>query len=431
MAKQKKTQRLFQAFRDFFIASKEEQEGGMKERIGGLRHYIDKLKPSFSEGGKFPWLHSTFEAFETFAFTPNRTTTKGCHVRDAIDLKRAMITVVVALIPAMLFGMWNIGYQTSLHAADWPFQPGTSASWWYCLWFGFLRMLPMLAVSYIVGLTIEFIFAQIRHHEVNEGFLVTGFLIPMIMPVTTPLWQLALAVAFAVIIGKEAFGGTGMNFLNPALVARAFLFFAYPSRMSGDNVWIAADLWGTDAIAGATPLGELAAKLQPSASAVDMLIGTIPGSTCETSVVAVALGATLLLLTGIASWRIMLSVLLGGGLMGLLFNQLLTPHSSLFIYGQLPFYYHYLMGGFMFGAVFMATDPVTAAQTNIGKWIYGFLIGAFAVMLRVLNPAYPEGMMLSILLMNCFAPLIDHCVIAQNIKRRQKRVLVKQKAQAQ
>ncbi len=363
--------------------------------------------------GKWAWLGSTYEAFQTFAFTPNRVTAKGAHVRDAIDLKRAMILVVIALVPAMLFGMWNIGYQ-SLHAG-----------FWYCLWFGFLRMLPMLAVSYIVGLTIEFTFAQIRHHQVNEGFLVTGFLIPMIVPVTTPLWQLALATAFAVIIGKEVFGGTGMNFLNPALVARAFLFFAYPTRMSGDNVWIAADLWGTDAITGATPLAELAAGVQPSASALDMFIGTIPGSTCETSVIAILLGAILLLVTGIASWRIMLSVVIGGGAMGLLFNAVGAD-----VYMQTPFYYHYLMGGFAFGAVFMATDPVTAAQTNTGKWIYGLLIGAFAVMLRVLNPAYPEGMMLSILLMNCFAPLIDHCVIARNIKRRQKRALVKQKATA-
>ena len=388
-----------------------------------LRRFVDKLKPTFSKGGKLPWLESTFEAFETFAFTPNRVTTRGSHVRDAVDLKRSMIIVVMALVPAMLFGMWNIGYQTSLHATDWPYALGTAASWFYCLWFGFLRMLPMLAVSYIVGLTIEFTFAQIRHHQVNEGFLVTGFLIPMIMPVTTPLWQLALATAFAVIIGKEVFGGTGMNFLNPALVARAFLFFAYPTRMSGDNVWIANDLWGTDAITGATPLGELASGVQPSASVLDMLIGTIPGSTCETSVIAILLGAALLLFTGIASWRIMLSVILGGGLMGLTFN-LIGANA----YMQLPFYYHYLMGGFMFGAVFMATDPVTAAQTNAGKWIYGLLIGIFAVMLRVINPAYPEGMMLSILLMNCFAPLIDHIVVARNIKKRQKRALVKSKA---
>ena len=388
-------------------------------KFKGLAKWFEEHEPK----GKWSWLGSTYEAFHTFAFTPNRVTTSGSHVRDAIDLKRAMITVVIALIPAMLFGMWNVGYQTSLRATDWPYALGTAANWWYCLWFGFLRMLPLLAVSYIVGLTIEFAFAQIRHHQVNEGFLVTGFLIPMIVPVTTPLWQLALATAFAVIIGKEVFGGTGMNFLNPALVARAFLFFSYPTRMSGDNVWIAADLWGTDAIAGATPLAELAAGIQPSASALDMLIGTIPGSTCETSVIAILLGAFLLLLTGIASWRIMLSVIVGGGLMGFLLNCIGAN-----AYMQLPFYFHYLMGGFMFGAVFMATDPVTAAQTNIGKWIYGFLIGAFAVMLRLINPAYPEGMMLSILLMNCFAPLIDHCVIARNIKRRQRRAFVKYNA---
>ncbi len=395
-------------------------------KFKNLRSFIDKIKPNFVKGGKLAWLQSTFEAFETFAFTPNRVTKSGCHVRDAIDLKRAMIVVVIALVPAMLFGMWNIGYQ---HYISIPTTPNSQLSTLNCFWFGFLRMLPMLAVSYIVGLSIEFAFAQIRHHEVNEGFLVTGFLIPMIVPVTTPLWQLALATAFAVVIGKEAFGGTGMNFLNPALVARAFLFFAYPTRMSGDQVWIAADLWGTDAIAGATPLGELAAGMQPSASALDMLIGTIPGSTCETSVIAILLGAALLLLTGIASWRIMLSVVLGGGLMGLTFNLLSTANCQLSTVNfQLPFYYHYLMGGFMFGAVFMATDPVTAAQTNIGKWIYGFLIGAFAVLLRVVNPAYPEGMMLSILLMNCFAPLIDHCVIALNIRKRQKRALAKTKA---
>lgn len=360
-----------------------------------LENWFEKHEPK----GRWSWMESTYDAFRTFAFTPNRVTNSGCHMRDAVDLKRAMITVVIALIPAMLFGMWNIGYQ-SLHAG-----------FWQNFWFGFLRMLPMLAVSYIVGLSIEFTFAQIRHHQVNEGYLVTGFLIPMIVPVTTPLWQLAIAVAFAVLIGKEVFGGTGMNFLNPALVARAFLFFSYPTRMSGDSVWVAADLWGTDGITSATPLAELAAGMKPTASALDMFIGTIPGSTCETSVIAILIGAAILLMTGIASWRIILSVMIGGGLMGLVLNYDC----------QIPFYYHYLMGGFMFGAVFMATDPVTAAQTNIGKWIYGLLIGAFAVMLRVINLAYPEGMMLSILLMNCFAPLIDHCVVAQNIRRRKRR----------
>lgn len=370
-----------------------------------LEKWFEKIEPK----GKWSWLTSTYEGFHTFAFTPKTVTHTGSHIRDGIDSKRSIIMVVIALIPALLFGMWNIGYQTSL---------STNAGWgfWYCFWFGLVRMLPMIVVSYVVGLAIEFTFAQIRHHEINEGYLVTGLMIPMIVPVTTPLWQLALAVAFAVIIGKEVFGGSGMNFLNPALVARAFLFFSYPTHMSGDRVWIAQGMWHNDAIAGATPMGELASGMHPSASALDMLIGTIPGSTCETSVIAIALGALILLFTGIASWRIMLSVFLGGGIMGLLFNLIGAND-----YMQLPFYYHFLMGGFCFGAVFMATDPVTAAQTNSGKWIYGLLIGAFAVLLRVVNPAYPEGMMLSILFMNCFAPLIDHLVVQQNIKRRAKR----------
>lgn len=379
-----------------------------------LRQFIDKIKPNFDDGGKFPWLKSTFEAFETFAYTPNTVACKGSHVRDFVDMKRTMILVVFALVPPLLFGMWNIGYQTAINTPSWNLSKGLV---WPCLWFGFLRMLPLIVVSYVVGLAIEFTFAQIRHHEVNEGYLVTGLLIPMIVPVTTPLWQLAIAVAFAVVIGKEVFGGTGMNFMNPALVARAFLFFSYPNRMSGDSVWIAADRWGTDAIAGATPLGEMmAGNIRPTASALDMFIGTTAGSCCETSVIAILIGAAMLLVTGVGSWRIMLSVLLGGGAMGLLFNAVGAN-----AYMQLPFYYHYIMGGFAFGAVFMATDPVTSAQTNIGKWIYGFLIGAFAVLLRVVNPAYPEGMMLSILLMNCFAPLIDHCVVARNIRCRQKR----------
>lgn len=387
-----------------------------------LRSCITKIKPNFVEGGKMAWLQSTFEAFETFAFTPNSVTRRGSHVRDAVDMKRAMIMVVFALVPTLLFGMWNIGYQTSLVSEQWPFELGSAASFWYCLWFGLLRMLPLIAVSYIVGLGIEFMFAQIRHHEVNEGYLVTGLLIPMIVPVTTPLWQLALAVAFAVVIGKEVFGGSGMNFLNPALVARAFLFFSYPTRMSGDKVWVAADLWGTDALAGATPLGELMSGNVLSASALDMFIGIIPGSTCETSVIAILLGAVVLLMSGIASWRTMLAVVLGGGLMALLFNLIGAND-----YMRLPFYYHYLMGGFMFGAVFMATDPVTSAQTNVGKWIYGLLVGLFAVLLRVVNPAYPEGMMLSILLMNCFAPLIDHYVVAHNIRRRKQRATKKER----
>ena len=380
-----------------------------------LEDWFEKIEPK----GKWSWLGSTYEAFHTFAFTPKTVTKSGSHIRDAVDMKRSIIIVVIALIPALFFGMWNIGYQHYMtdEIMAVKFNPTLffRDNLQFFL-FGLIRMLPMIAVSYIVGLFIEFAFAQYRHHEVNEGFLATGLLIPMIVPVTTPLWQLALAVAFAVIIGKEVFGGSGMNFLNPALVARAFLFFAYPTHMSGDSVWIANDLWGSDAIAGATPMGQLATGSHPSASALDMLIGTIPGSTCETSVIAIALGAILLLFTGIASWRIMLSVFLGGGAMGLLFNAIGAND-----YMQLPFYYHFLMGGFAFGAVFMATDPVTAAQTNCGKWVYGLLIGAFAVLLRVCNPAYPEGMMLSILFMNCMAPLIDHCVVAANIKRREKR----------
>lgn len=388
-------------------------------QMKGLREFIDKIKPTFSEGGKLSWLSQTFGGFETFAFTPNKVTKRGSHVRDAVDLKRAMITVVIALVPAMLFGMWNIGYQTSEACIAMGLE---GFGWWYCLWFGFVRMLPMIVVSYVVGLGIEFTYAQIRGHEVYEGYLVSGFIIPMIVPVTTPLWQLALAVAFAVIFAKEVFGGTGMNFLNPALVARAFLFFSYPTHMSGDKVWVAADMWGSDALTGATPMGELATGLHPQASALDMIIGTIPGSTCETSVIAIALGAIILLVSGIASWRTMLAVFVGGGAMGLLFNAIGANE-----YMQLPFYYHFIMGGFAFGAVFMATDPVTSAQTNCGKWIYGILIGAFAVLLRVLNPAYPEGMMLSILLMNCFAPLIDHCIIQSNVKRRQRRALAEGK----
>lgn len=379
-----------------------------------LRNYLDKIKPNFEKGGKHEKLHSTFEAFESFAFTPNTVTRKGSHIRDAVDMKRTMIIVVIALLPALLFGMWNIGHQTALA------YPDTFANtFWHCFWFGFLKMLPIIVVSYVVGLFIEFLFAEIRHEEVNEGYLVSGLIIPMVVPVTIPLWQLALAVAFAVIIGKEVFGGTGMNFLNVALVARAFLFFSYPTHMSGDGVWIARPYhFMGDAVSGATPLGELMAGIHPHASTLDMFLGTIPGSTCETSIPAILIGAAILLLTGIVNWRTLLAVVLGGGLMGLLFNTIGAND-----YMRLPFYYHYLMGGFAFGAVFMATDPVTSAQTSCGKWIYGLLIGMLAVALRVLNPAYPEGMMLAILLMNCFAPLIDHLVVQGNIKKRQKRAL--------
>ena len=371
------------------------------------------MRPNFEEGGKFYAFHSLFDAMDTFFLTPEATTTSGCHIRDAVDNKRTMFTVVIALIPALLFGMYNIGYQHYLSegviaAGDY------CANFWGNFGYGLLKLLPMILVSYIVGLGIECIFAQVRKHEVSEGYFVTGMLIPLICPPDVPLWQLALAVAFAVIIGKEVFGGTGYNFLNPALVARAFLFFSYPIQMSGDTVWIAAQ---GDAISGATPLGEMiAGAAQPSASVLDMIIGFMPGSVGETSVIAILIGALILLVTGVASWRIMLSIFVGGVAMGLIFNAVGAN-----AYMTMPFYYHFLMGGFMFGAVFMATDPVTAAHTNTGKYIYGFLIGVMAVLIRVVNPAYPEGMMLAILLLNVFAPLIDYYVVDANIRKRAKR----------
>lgn len=378
-----------------------------------IKNTLDKMRPNFEEGGKFYAFHSLFDAMDTFFLTPEATTTSGCHIRDAVDNKRTMFTVVIALIPALLFGMYNIGYQHYLSegviaAGDY------CANFWGNFGYGLLKLLPMILVSYIVGLGIECIFAQVRKHEVSEGYFVTGMLIPLICPPDVPLWQLALAVAFAVIIGKEVFGGTGYNFLNPALVARAFLFFSYPIQMSGDTVWIAAQ---GDAISGATPLGEMiAGATQPSASVLNMIIGFMPGSVGETSVIAILIGALILLVTGVASWRIMLSIFVGGAAMGLIFNAVGANE-----YMTMPFYYHFLMGGFMFGAVFMATDPVTAAHTNTGKYIYGFLIGVMAVLIRVVNPAYPEGMMLAILLLNVFAPLIDYYVVDANIRKRAKR----------
>lgn len=378
-----------------------------------IKNTLDKMRPNFEEGGKFYAFHSLFDAMDTFFLTPEATTTSGCHIRDAVDNKRTMFTVVIALIPALLFGMYNIGYQHYLSegviaAGDY------CANFWGNFGYGLLKLLPMILVSYIVGLGIECIFAQVRKHEVSEGYFVTGMLIPLICPPDVPLWQLALAVAFAVIIGKEVFGGTGYNFLNPALVARAFLFFSYPIQMSGDTVWIAAQ---GDAISGATPLGEMiAGAAKPSASVLDMIIGFMPGSVGETSVIAILIGALILLVTGVASWRIMLSIFVGGAAMGLIFNAVGANE-----YMTMPFYYHFLMGGFMFGAVFMATDPVTAAHTNTGKYIYGFLIGVMAVLIRVVNPAYPEGMMLAILLLNVFAPLIDYYVVDANIRKRAKR----------
>lgn len=375
-----------------------------------LRNLLDKQKPHFEEGGKFEKFHSTFDSIETLLFVPDKVTTIGSHFRDAVDMKRTMITVFIALIPALLFGMWNVGYQHFLSI-------GATADFWTMFLYGFLKLLPIIIVSYGVGLGLEIIFAQIRKHEVNEGFFVTGLLIPMIVPPEIPLWQVAVAVAFAVVFGKEVFGGSGMNIVNPALTARAFLFFAYPTDISGDKVWIAEKL---DTFSGATPLGHaLVGDFQSMPSAYDMFMGFIPGSVGETSTLMILIGAFILLVTGIASWRIMTSVFVGGLVMGLLFN--LWGANA---YMEIPAWQHLIMGGFAFGAVFMATDPVTGTQTTKGKYYYGFLIGMVAVLIRVFNPAYPEGMMLAILLMNVFAPLVDHYVVEANIKRRLKRVKV-------
>ncbi len=382
-----------------------------------LRSIVDRVKPPFEKGGKLGFLHSTFDAFETFLFVPNTVTRRGAHIRDAVDLKRSIFMVVLALVPALLFGMYNVGLQHFRAVGE----VAAAASIWNCFWYGFVRVLPLILVSYIVGLGIEFAFAQKRGHEVNEGFLATGLLVPLIMPIDVPLWMVALAVAFAVVIGKEVFGGTGMNVFNPALLARAFVFFAYTPFISGDRVWIRGMGKGgeyIDGFSGATPLtqlGENAGDMLQSANVWDWIVGTIPGSIGETSVIAIALGAALLLFTGVASWRVMGSVFAGGWLMGLLFNAIGGSPVM-----DMPAYYHLLLGGFAFGAVFMATDPVTAAQTNWGKVIVGLMIGALAVMIRVVNPGYPEGMMLAILFMNAMAPLVDHIVVGFNIRRRTK-----------
>ncbi len=364
----------------------------------------------FEKGGKLGFLHSTVDAFDTFLRVPGTVTRKGAHVRDAVDLKRVMIIVVLALVPAALFGMYNVGYQSAhLYGLDWGF--------WKMFWFGFWKVLPLFVVSYVVGLFIEFASAQIRGEEVNEGYLVSGFLIPLIVPVDVPLWMLAVAVAFAVLFGKEVFGGTGMNFLNPALLARAFLFFSYPSSMSGSSVWVHAPK-GVDAVTAATPLavagdGGMGA-LNAQYSFMDLFYGLIPGSVGETSLIAILIGAFILLWTGVASWKIMCSSVIGALAIGALANALGAT--------DIPAYYQLVLGGFAFGTVFMATDPVTSAQTECGKWIYGFLIGAMCVVVRLFNPGYAEGMMLAILLMNTFAPLIDHCVVTSSINRRAKKV---------
>jgi Na+-transporting NADH:ubiquinone oxidoreductase subunit B len=394
-----------------------------------LRNYLDKIKPNFEEGGKLHAFRSVFDGFETFLFVPNTTSKSGVHIHDAIDSKRIMSMVVIALIPALLFGMYNVGYQHYLAI-------GQEAGFFELFIYGFLAVLPKIIVSYVVGLGIEFVVAQWKGEEIQEGFLVSGLLIPMIVPVECPLWILAIATAFSVIFAKEVFGGTGMNVFNPALITRAFLFFAYPAKMSGDAVWVAKDgILGlgegqiVDGFTGATLLGQAATATSgdaaltlcnsSQASLADMIIGTIPGSIGETSVIAIALGAILLLWTGVASWKTMVSVFVGGIVMGLIFNAFGAADNAM---AQLPWYEHLVLGGFCFGAVFMATDPVTSARTENGKFIYGFLIGAMAIIIRVLNPGYPEGMMLAILLMNVFAPLIDYCMVQRNITARENRL---------
>ena len=379
-----------------------------------LRKYIDKIKPQFEPGGKFSAFQSVFDGFETFLYVPNTTSKTGVNIHDAIDSKRIMSMVVIALIPALLFGMYNVGYQNYLAAGTLA-----TASFWEVFIYGALLVLPKIIVSYIVGLGIEFAWAQWKHEEIQEGYLVSGIIIPMILPVGCPLWVLVLAVAFAVIFGKEIFGGTGMNIFNVALLARAFLFFSYPTKMSGDTIWVATEKFcglGNDLPDGfscATPLGQMAQNVAPSASVMDSVIGLIPGSIGETSVIAIAIGALILLWAGIASWKIMLSVFLSGGVMAFIFQSL----------GSTPveWYEHLVIGGFCFGAVFMATDPVTSARTEAGKWIYGIIIGALAVIIRVMNPGFPEGMMLAILFGNMMAPTIDYFVVQKNINKRLRR----------
>jgi len=381
-----------------------------------FKNILNSVKPHFEKGGKLEKLYPAYDAFETFLFVPDHTSHTGAHMRDAIDLKRTMFTVVLALIPALIFGMWNTGYQHFLALGI--TEPDCVES----LIYGATKILPMIIVSYGVGLGIEFAFAISRGHSVNEGYLVTGLLIPMIMPADLPLWMLAVAVVFAVVIGKEVFGGTGMNILNPALTARAFLFFAYPTMMSGDKVWVSlGGEQAVDGFSGATPLANaIEGGVNAIPSIMESFIGIIPGSIAETSGVAILIGAALLLISGIASWRVMIGMFLGGYAMGLIFNGFADSADNLYM--AVPAIHQIVMGGFLFGMVFMATDPVSAAQTNKGKWIYGFLTGLLAILIRVVNPAYPEGVMMAILFMNVMAPLVDHYVVSANIKKRMKRV---------
>lgn len=395
-----------------------------------LQEQFDKLKPYVEKGGKFEKFHTLYEGHRTILFAPDLTTGKrGVQVRDAADMKRMMFTVVIAMIPCLLFGIWNVGHQHFL-------ATGIEATLGEKLWIGVLQVIPIVIVSYAVGLGIEFAFCVIRQHPVSEGFLVTGLLIPLVMPPGVPLWQVALATAFAVIIGKEAFGGTGMNVLNPALVARAFLYFAYPTDISGEVWTYFGDKTPVEGYSGATPLAIGGGTVgNPDAVPVleqlnnfwhsgmydfwNMFLGVLPGSIGETSVLMCLIGAALLVFTGVGSWKIIVAVFAGAYTMGLIFNLIGLNQFML-----MPAHYHLVMGGLAFGAVYMATDPVTASQTETGKWIYGFLIGFLTVLVRVFNPAYPEGIMLAILLMNVFAPLIDYYVVGANKKRRLQRATV-------
>ena len=376
-----------------------------------LRDKIDQIKKPFEKGQKFEKFAPAINALDTFLYVPNHTTKHGAHIRDAVDLKRTMITVVLALVPALLFGIYNAGYQHFIQLND-----GVLPSFMDIFLHGLWKVLPMIIVSYAVGLGIEFAFAIFRGHEVNEGYLVSGLLIPMVMPVDLPLWMLAISVAFAVVIGKEAFGGTGMNIFNPALLARAFAFFAYPTFMSGDKIWV-SDATTIDGVSGETILGSLAQGKEVAYSTMDMFLGFIPGSIGETSVLAILIGAFILIATGVGSWKIMVSGVIGAALTAMMFNAV-----GLTALMNFDWMNHLVVGGFAFGIVFMATDPVSAAQTDKGKIIYGLLIGFFSIMIRVFNPAYPEGVMLAILLMNTLAPTIDYFVVNGNIAKRKKRL---------
>ena len=376
-----------------------------------LRDKIDQIKKPFGKGEKFERFAPAVNSLDTFLFVPNHTTKHGAHIRDAVDLKRTMITVVLALVPALLFGIYNAGYQHFIQLNE-----GVLPSFMDIFLHGLWKVLPMIIVSYAVGLGIEFAFAIFRGHEVNEGYLVSGLLIPMVMPVDLPLWMLAISVAFAVVIGKEAFGGTGMNIFNPALLARAFAFFAYPTFMSGDKIWV-SDATTIDGVSGETILGSLAQGKEVAYSTMDMFLGFIPGSIGETSTLAILIGAFILIATGVGSWKIMVSGVIGAALTAMMFNAVGLTALMNFDWTN-----HLVVGGFAFGIVFMATDPVSAAQTDKGKIIYGLLIGFFSILIRVFNPAYPEGVMLAILLMNTLAPTIDYFVVNGNIAKRKKRL---------